>query len=310
MVYPTEHYDRAASQVQATQIFSLILTLMEHPCRKNLEKIIGIILWATSVVHHTRFLLTLLYRDLFSIPATNYSIPPTEWEYFLKLLNDDAIVSTSNRLHLPTGARVVEFRHSTISSKAQLPSDIPIERHTWVPLRGPHAEKRKLSEESKTTLKWILTSLLPLLSSIPLNRFCSLTIRAAADAFATQDSMGIGGWVITPSTTYWFSQNWSTHDLRKFLPIDKALQRYITSWKPWPNSASFCQNCDTRPGIIRIQSGSDDTGAEANINHGFSTTLILADIIKLISITKLQFNSFPFSISIISQVRRTLMPIT
>ena len=80
------------------KITSLILTLMEHPCRKNLEKIIGIILWATSLVHHTRFLPTSLYRDLFSIPATHYSIPPTEWEYFLNLLNDDVIVSTSNHL--------------------------------------------------------------------------------------------------------------------------------------------------------------------------------------------------------------------
>ena len=277
------------------KITSLILTLMEHPCRKNLEKLIGIILWATSLVHHTRFLLTSLYRDLFSIPATNYSIIPTQWGYFLGLLNDDAIISTSNNLHLPIGARVVEFKHSSISSKAQLPPDIPIERHAWVRLRDPHTEKRKLSEESKTTLKWILKSLLPLLSSIPLNRFCSLTINAAADAFATQDTMGIGGWVTTPSNTYWFSHTWSTHDLQSFLSLDKALQRYISSWEAL---AQLCiiltvfQKCNTRPGIIRIQSGSDNTGAEANINHGFSTTLVLADIIKMISLKQLQFNSF------------------
>ena len=96
---------------------SLILTLIEHPCRKNLEKLIGMILSATSLVHHTRFLLTSLYRDFFSIPATNCSIPPTRWAYFLSLLHDDAIISASNHLHLPTGARVVEFKHSTISSK-------------------------------------------------------------------------------------------------------------------------------------------------------------------------------------------------
>ena len=147
------------------KITSLILFLMEHRCRKNLEKIIGIILWATSLVHHTRFLLTSLYRDLFSIPATNYSIIPTQWEYFLELLNDDAIISTSNKLHLPIGARVVEFKHSSISSKAQLPADIPIERHAWVRLRDPNTEKRNFSEESKITLTWILKSLLPLLYS-------------------------------------------------------------------------------------------------------------------------------------------------
>ena len=107
--------------------------------------------------------------------------------------------------------------------------------------------------------------------------------------------MGIGGWVTTPSTTYWFSHNWSTNDLRQFLPIDKALQRYITSWEALAQPCvilTVFHKCDTRPGIIRIQSGSDNTGAEANINHGFSTTLILADTIKLISLKQLQFNSF------------------
>ena len=218
------------------KITSLILTLIEHPCRKNLDKIIGIILWATSLVHHTRFLLTSLYRDLFSIPATNYSIPPAQWVYFLNLLNDDAIISTSNHLHPPTGARVVEFKHSTISSKDQLPSDVPIERHTWIRLRGPNTEKRKLSEESKTTLKWILGSLLPLLSSIPLNRFCSLTINAAADAFATQDSMGIGGWVTTQSTTYWFSHRWSTTTSNNSSQSTKLSKDTSLHGKHLPNS--------------------------------------------------------------------------
>ena len=99
----------------------------------------------------------------------------------------------------------------------------------------------------------------------------------------------------TQSSTFWFSHIWSTKDLKRFLPLDKALQRYITSWEAL---ARLCiittvfQKRHTRPGIIRIQSGSDNTGAEANINHGCCTTFILADIIKLVSLKQLQFNSF------------------
>ena len=55
--------------------------------------------------------------------------------------------------------------------------------------------------------------------------------------------------------------------------------------KPWHNSVLS----STRPGIINIQSGSDNTGAEANINHGFSTTEVLADI--LVSITQIKCNT-------------------
>lgn len=71
----------------------LIDTLLQIPCRKNLEKIIGVLLWATSLVHHVRFRLTSLYRDLYSIPATNYSIPPTKWNQFLTILNEGATIT-------------------------------------------------------------------------------------------------------------------------------------------------------------------------------------------------------------------------
>ena len=88
--------------------------------------------------------------------------------------------------------------------------------------------------------------------------------------------------------------NLEKNDLQTFLPISKQLQRYITSWEAL---AQLCiiltvfQKCETRPGIFDVQSGSDNTGAEANINHGFSTTEILADIIKLVSITQIQCNT-------------------
>ena len=266
-----------------------------HPPERNLEKIIDILLWATSLVHHVRFLLTSLYRDLYAIPATNYSINPTEWESFLNLLNDAATITQHNHLHLPVGARVVEFKHSTISSKSQLPSDIPIERHVWIRLRDPSCEKRRLSDTSKKTLLWSKESLLPLLKSIPLNRSTQMTVAAAADAFATEDEMGIGGWIKLGTNIFWFSHIWNRQDLQPFLDTPKSLQRYISSWEAL---AQLCilllvnQKCSTRPGIISIQSGSDNTGAEANINHGFSNTEVLSDIIKLVSIQQIQCNIF------------------
>ncbi len=261
-------------------------TLPEKPGEDYWHYSMGYVL-----VHHPRFLLTSLHKDLYAIPATNCSIQPTQWAYFL---NEDATISIHNNLHLPMGARIVEFKHTNITSKHQLPIDSPIERHAWVRIRDPNTDKRNLSEDSKQTLQWILTSLLPLLSSIPLNRACHLTINAAADAFATDDTMGIGFWFTVQSSTYWFSQIWNTNDLQTFLPISKELQRYIASWEAL---AQLCiiltvfQTCETRPGIINIQSGSDNTGAEANTNHGFSTTEVLADIIKLVSITQIQCNT-------------------
>jgi len=51
-------------------------------------------------------ILTSLYRDLYSIPVTNYSIKPTDWESFLNLLNDCDTITTHNHPRLPVGSRV------------------------------------------------------------------------------------------------------------------------------------------------------------------------------------------------------------
>ena len=53
----------------------------------------------------------------------------------------------------------------------------------------------------------------------------------------------------------------------------KGTYHFESTPKVWTTSRSEQQ-----------QSGSDNTGAEANINHGFSTTEVLSDIIKLVSL--------------------------
>ena len=68
---------------KAQKIRNLVSNLQQQPCRKNLEKIIGILLWSTSIIHYARFRLISLYRDLFA-----YSIDPTHWEHFLDTLTD------------------------------------------------------------------------------------------------------------------------------------------------------------------------------------------------------------------------------
>ncbi len=165
-------------------------------------------------------------------------------------------MTRKNDLHLPVGARVTEFRHPPVTSRTQLPKDVPIKKHVRVCIRGPNIDKRKLSKESKNALHWILDSLLPLLlSTIPLNRSCHLNIQAAANAFAADDTMGIGGWATIQSSTFGFSETWTRQVFIPFLVVHKDLQRY-TSWEAL---AQICiilivhQKCEPRPGLINIQ---------------------------------------------------------
>ena len=224
------------------------------------------------------------------------------------VFNDDAIISRKYDLHLPVGAKVTEFRRSTITSKNQLPKDNPIEKHVWVRTRDPHTIKRKLSKESKATVLWILDSLLPLLSTIPLNRFCNLHIQAAADAFATDDTMGIGGWVTIQSSTFWFSETWTKHDSSHSLTRAKDLQKCITSWDAF---AQLCiiltvhQNCEPRPGLIDIQS---DLTTQMQKPTSITVSLLLKSSTRLSNRFQwLNFAATPYWMYITSQERRTLM---
>ena len=75
-IHPTTMIAQLPSSKQE-KINSLITTVLQSPSRKNLEKIIGILLWATSLVHHVRFLLTSLYRDLYT-PSQPQTIASTQ----------------------------------------------------------------------------------------------------------------------------------------------------------------------------------------------------------------------------------------
>ena len=90
--------------------------------------------------------------------------------------------------------------------------------------------------------------------------------------------MGIG------SCTFWFSHSWKKSDLSPFLPVSLKIHQLCIIFV-MRNKCTYCA------GIISIQSGSDNTGAEANINHCFSTAEIMADIIKLVSIKQIQCNT-------------------
>ncbi len=135
MVHSTSSDDRPPSNLQTSKNTLFIDTLLQTPCRKNLEKIIGIILCATSLVHRIipDFFLHHCTRSYmpFLQQITAFSQPNGQWAYFLSILNDDATISIHNNLHLPMGARIVEFKHTNITSKLQLSLDIPIERHAW-----------------------------------------------------------------------------------------------------------------------------------------------------------------------------------
>ena len=94
LVYSTSSEDSTTSTMQAQQNQAPHWYFATNPLSKKLGKkssayYYGPLRWCITF----RFRLTSLYRDLYSIPATNYSIPPTKWNQFLTILNEGATIT-------------------------------------------------------------------------------------------------------------------------------------------------------------------------------------------------------------------------
>ena len=62
-----------------------------HCSRKTLEKFLGLALWVTQLWPDMRIWLHNLYRDLHSIPASQFSVDPGNWDQILACISDDLI---------------------------------------------------------------------------------------------------------------------------------------------------------------------------------------------------------------------------
>ena len=142
--------------------------------KKSLEKLVELLNWVTQIFSLMRCWLPVLYKDLYHIPASHYSIDPG---------------------------------HQAVQCKAGLHQLYLSERRTWLRLRDPKSIRRILSADSHRILtmyfSWIQSvSLVKCLRPKPL-----WSGECAADAMASKDICQIGGFIRFPSgTQIWFSE--------------------------------------------------------------------------------------------------------
>ena len=77
------------------KLLDLIVQLQRHRTVpvKTLQKFLGLMLWVTQLFPYLRIWLHYLFRDLRSIPATQYSLDPSQLLEFRNSLTEDLIFS-------------------------------------------------------------------------------------------------------------------------------------------------------------------------------------------------------------------------
>ena len=244
--------------------------------RSYLDKTIGLLMWITQLFPFMRIWIRHLYNDLYTIPCTNYSMDPAQWPQIPQFLNDQLeFVQQPPNTAIPTGATLVSVRHQTIKSKEDLQNLRIPHKRIWMRIRDPSSDKRHLSSHSARILKMFVHWLDHFSPMVPLRPRPFWRGEAAADAFATSDICGIGGFIRIPSKRcIWFSERFVKTDfLREDIPIEDDLQKIISALELLAQMAIVWTVARLYPGHrlpIRVHSFSDNTGAESGSNKLFT----------------------------------------
>ena len=244
--------------------------------KKALEKLVGLLNWVTQIFLLMRCWLPILYKDLFHVPASHFSIDPGHWRNVMACLDNDLkFTSTPTGTGIPVGRTLLAIRHQNVSSRSDLNNIDLSERRTWLRIRDMQSSKRCLSSDSIRILH-MFSAWLQSLSLVKCLRPKQLwTGECAADACAHGDTCQIGGFIRFPSgTTVWFSETFSYAKFESMhIPVSKEMQKCIACFETLAQMAILFIFSRSSPGFrypLRIPSLTDNTGAEAGGNKLFS----------------------------------------
>ena len=99
-------------------------------------------MWITQLFKNMRTWLHSFYQDLHSVPASHYSLDPSNYSDGVKCLDDSLVFTRRPKgTAIPVGSKLLQVRHASI------------DRRIWIRLRDPGSSKRKLSPQSPKVLK-------------------------------------------------------------------------------------------------------------------------------------------------------------
>ena len=247
--------------------------------KKELESLIGLLHWVIQIVPHLKPWLSCLYEDMARPLATSFSLNPGVWAAVPSAL-DDKLVFTSSPAGsgIPVGGKLLSAKHVELRRKSDLRLVQPSGKRLWLRVADPRTSKRRLSALSKAFLqfwlRWAMSGpTFRMLRSPP----AMSPQMAAADAMAQGDKIGIGGFAsFGEGHNIWFSERFAVADFLDLgVLVQAAAERDITSYETLAQHALLMLVATAIPSgrlCVRLQTLSDNTGAESSINKMFSTT--------------------------------------
>ena len=127
------------SKIQKLKQYIQQLLQSSRCTRKQLKKTIGLLMWITQLFPLLRIWIHYLYSDLYSIPATHFSVDPGDWPQLSNHLSDDVKFELRpQNTAIPVGSTLPAVKHNTIQSKSKLQNvRISTEKRIWLRIPWP-----------------------------------------------------------------------------------------------------------------------------------------------------------------------------
>ena len=224
-----------------------------HSCEKTskkcIEQFLGLAMWITQLFPCMHTWLHSLCRDLHAIPATLFSVDPSQWNLTVNCLSDTLVFEKRpSGSATPIGGRLVQVQHQHVSNLSDVNRCLISDKRIWLRNRDPASSNRRLSVSSLRVndlfRQWI-SDVPPSISIWPKLRWPGICV---ADAFATGTQSGIGGFIAFPAGhCKWFSLPISLEDFRNLnIPMHDNLQKDVSSLETLAQVALFCFSVSSR----------------------------------------------------------------
>ena len=262
------------------KILGMVQDLQKHPrlTEKDLERFLGLALWASHLFPSMKSLVPCFCHDLFSPAATNCSISPDVWPQIKHHLTD-----TLQFKSVPPGTAIplhstllLSVRHQQLHSLAD-PANVRItDRRVWVRISSQFSSKRRLSQESVRICGLIEHWLLHVSPFVSMRPASVSDLLAQADASAQGQSACVGGFVSHPTLGQrWFREEFSYQECRTLgVAVRDQMQLEVSSYEALAQAGLIVAASQLLPCsriTIKPRTHSDNSGAEAGMNTNFTT---------------------------------------
>ena len=191
-------------------VCSQLRDLCEGPSKcskKSLEKILGLIVRATNLLRFLRPWLSELYACLHTCPATLFSVSRENWAAFYESLKGTICMQEPQRFApVAKGSQLVQVGRHKIRVFADVPAHAVSDRSAWVRIRNTDSSWVRLSVEARHVLQRLHKVFLHGPSEVSLVQPPISSFSCAADAMASGQSWGIGGWLESDGRLFVFSE--------------------------------------------------------------------------------------------------------